>query len=671
MNPAGGRAEKFLTMTNKLFILTLAAAAMLSGCKKYDDTDVRNDIKNLQERVTTLEAWCQTAQGQIGSLQTLVGALESKNCITGVTPVMEGDQEVGYTIAFQTGNPITIKHGNAGDPAVTPQFGAAKDASNPSDETYYWTVTTGEGEPAFLLDNQGRKMAVTGEKGEPGQQGGQGEPGQQGVQGEPGPKGDTPELSVGEDGGTLYWKVNGQWLLNGGHKVPATGEPGDAIFQQGGIDTQSDPDNVTFTLADGSKLTVPRANALTVGFESYELAYVGTSSEIALTLPASLHEDGYTALMAEVKNEAGSGTAIVTRAAAQPWQVTVTKPTFVDGVCQNDAKVKVTIPDSETAGSHAILKVTLLDNKGHEVTASRPLEFRGISVPSGDLGTTTFDPAKDYMIQGDGGTVTLTEVKEIKGQNVTISDVVFDSPKAVDVTAASVTLEGVTLSGSQPKANGNAMMSINNAETVTISDLTMGKTDGYNTIEIGLNSTSLPAKINIDNVKFTEAISNNAILIFGTQDNAEIHITNCYFKAVSNALRLSNKTNATGVQVTIKDCIVDQWENGAGMERWTGFLILEDYTRYDQQTGSGSTAGELAAQANRFGPDKMTVTFDNVTGPNGKIDFSADPSQGAPGAGVNDAANGYKNQTYYICWDYAGNTIQSWDENLYPRFIFR
>lgn len=69
---------------------------MLSGCKKYDDTDVRNDIQDLQSRVTALETWCETAKGQISSLQGLVQALESKNFITSVTPVMEGAEEVGY-----------------------------------------------------------------------------------------------------------------------------------------------------------------------------------------------------------------------------------------------------------------------------------------------------------------------------------------------------------------------------------------------------------------------------------------------------------------------------------------------------------------------------------------------------------------------------------------------
>ena len=342
---------------------------MLSGCKKYDDTDVRNDIQDLQSRVTALETWCETAKGQISSLQGLVQALESKNFITSVIPVMEGAEEVGYTITFQTGNPITIKHGKDGqngDPGVTPRIGASKDPENPSDETYYWTVKIGEDEPEFILDEQDNKIPVTGEKGEPG------------TPGASGSAGHTPVLSVEENGGVLYWKVDGEWLLNGDDKVPATGEkgePGDAIFQKDGIDYESDPDNVIFTLANGTVLTLPRTRTLTVGFDSYEVFTVTPiSNVIGIVLPETLKEEDYTALVAEVKNEAGAGMDIRTRAASLPWQVTLTEPTFVNGEYQNDARVTVAATGANN-GDRAILKITLIDGKGQEISASRVLEY--------------------------------------------------------------------------------------------------------------------------------------------------------------------------------------------------------------------------------------------------------------------------------------------------------
>lgn len=41
--------------------------------------------------------------------------------------------------------------------------------------------------------------------------------------GKDGEAGITPEISVAEEGGNLYWQVNGQWLMNGENKVPAEG----------------------------------------------------------------------------------------------------------------------------------------------------------------------------------------------------------------------------------------------------------------------------------------------------------------------------------------------------------------------------------------------------------------------------------------------------------------
>lgn len=454
-------------MKNKLLILALAAATMMAGCKKYDDTDVRNDIQNLQNRVTALEQWCETAKGQISSLQGLVQALESKNFITGVTPVMEGTQEVGYTITFQTGNPITIKHGKDGEPGVTPQIGVAKDEANPADENYYWTVKIGEDEPEFILDGENNKIAVTGKEGEPGH---------------------TPVLSVEEEDGVLYWKVDGEWLLSDGKPVPATGEkgePGDAIFQKNGC-ILDDPTCVTFVLADGTRLTLPRANTLTVGFDSYEVFMLTpTTSVIDIVLPETLKEEDYTALVAEIKNEAGTGMDIATRAASSPWQVELTEPTFVDGKYQNDAKATVTAAGANN-GDRAILKITLIDSKGQEISASRVLEyFDGTVVrivQEGGLGSALADavPAgiTDLKILGTPGVddfayirenLTALEVLDLSGTDLTVfPDRALAFYDDANTTLKEVTLpEGLTSIEDAAFANCTALTRLDVPATVT------------------------------------------------------------------------------------------------------------------------------------------------------------------------------------------------------------
>ncbi|WP_417153966.1 hypothetical protein, partial [Rikenella microfusus] len=61
-----------------------------------------------------------------------------------------------------------------------------------------------------------------------------------------------------------------------------------------------------------------------------------------------------------------------------------------------------------------------------------------------------------------------------------------------------------------------------------------------------------------------------------------------------------------------------------------------------------------------FGNGKITVTFDNVTGPHGKIDFSNDIAAGT---------NGGAEQAYYVFYDQGG--VVPYSTQTYPTFIFK
>lgn len=306
----------------------------------YDDSELRGDIENLDSRITALEEWQESVNTDIRSLQSLVEALEDKDYVTAVTPLEDG---TGYVISFLKSGNVTIKHGEKGEKGengTTPVISVKQD----SDGKHYWTVN-GE----WLLDN-GNKMPVTGEKGDKGDNG-----------------------VSGSDGLTPYIGDNGNWWI--GTSDTGVKAQGDAIFAKDGIDYTSDLDNVIFTLADGTKITLPRTSALTVGFESYEtFMLTPTTNVIDIVLPETLKEEDYTALVAEVKNEAGVGMDFQTRAASSPWQVKLTEPTFTNGKYQNNAKVTVTATGANN-GDKAILKITLIDNRGKEISASRVLEY--------------------------------------------------------------------------------------------------------------------------------------------------------------------------------------------------------------------------------------------------------------------------------------------------------
>lgn len=374
----------------KFYALSLLAAVVMFGCSKYDDTELRNDVNDLKSRVEKLEAWCNTANGQISALQGLVTALENKDFITGVTPIMEGTKEVGYTITFTQSNPITILHGKdgaQGADGITPIIGVEKDA----DGLYYWTIKIGDTDAKWMTDSDGNKIRTTGDKGADGEDGTPGEDGKPGTDGQ---NGHSPVLSVDTFEGKLYWKIDDEWLLHNGNKVAVTGdkgdkgdtgvngadgEDGDSIFAKDGIDT-SDPDNVTFTLADGAtKITLPRTNGITVGFDSYDVFYgTAINNEIELVFPTTLKENDYTAIMATVTNESGTGMDIQTRSSAtnNVWGVRITKPTFTSGVIDaGSGKVTLTAPKNIKLSETAMLEVTITDKSGKKYTTTRPVKF--------------------------------------------------------------------------------------------------------------------------------------------------------------------------------------------------------------------------------------------------------------------------------------------------------
>lgn len=393
----------------------------LSSCgDDYDDSELRGDIENLEGRITALEEWQKSVNTDIRSLQSLVAALEDKDYVTAVTPLEDG---TGYVISFLKSGNVTIKHGERGEQGEKGEDGTTPVISMKldTDGKYYWTVN-GE----WLLDN-GNKIPVTGEKGD---------------------KGDT-----GSNGLTPYIGDNGNWWI--GTTDIGVKAQGDAIFAKDGIDYTSDPDNVIFTLADGTKVTLPRTSALTVGFDSYETFMLTlTTNVIDIILPETLKEEDYTALVAEVKSEAGVGMDIQTRAASSPWQVKLTKPTFTNGKYQNNAKVTVTATGANN-GDKAILKITLIDNRGKEISASRVLEyFNGVivDISAGELSN---------VLSG----ITLTNINALKVTG-TLNETDFKYIRE-NLTA----LEVLDLSGTNMTVFPNRALAFYNGENTTLKEV--------------------------------------------------------------------------------------------------------------------------------------------------------------------------------------------------------
>lgn len=260
------------------------------------------------------------------------------------------------------------------------------------------------------------------------------------------------------------------------------------------------------------------------------------------------------------------------------------------------------------------------------------------------------DSSKDYIVSGS-----INENAEIVGKSISLKSIKVSDNARLKLNAGDVEAKDLNISGSFPKANGNTVISVNNTEFIVFKDMVFDASEVYNGIEIGLASNSaLPKNILFDNCKFQGEFSNNAILVFGTQDNAIITLNNCYFEKISNTLRLSNKSNASGVVVNINNCTVDQWETRAP---WQGFLICEDYTN--------KTEEEVNAN-NLFGDGKITVNFNNLVHAGVKIN-PADP------ASVCGTKN--ESQVVMVCQDAVagpeGDYCLSYDAAKFPVVSFK
>ena len=136
---------KILVMNRFFTMLGAIALLFVSSCSKYDDSNLWDSVHALEERMIQLEQLCKQMNTNISSLQTIVTAVQTFDYVTGVTPIIQDGQEIGYTISFTKSNPITIYHGKDGEKGEagatgnngdTPVIGVRQD----TDGIYYWTL---------------------------------------------------------------------------------------------------------------------------------------------------------------------------------------------------------------------------------------------------------------------------------------------------------------------------------------------------------------------------------------------------------------------------------------------------------------------------------------------------------------------------------------------------
>lgn len=223
----------------------------------YDDSDLRDTVSALEERVKSLETLCSEMNVNINSLQGLVAATQGGKYISEVSPLTENGLVVGYKITLSDGSSLSVYHGKNGkdgeDGAAggnAPQIGVRQD----DDGNYYWVV---DGE--WILDDEGRKLPVTSEAGKDGV---------------------TPEIKV--EGGKWYvsyddgdtWKVLGDAVADDSCLFD------DVTFVDGVL---------KFVFADGEVLSFTVGNAFRIVFGEFDPNW-GTRIEIPYTIQGTAGE---------------------------------------------------------------------------------------------------------------------------------------------------------------------------------------------------------------------------------------------------------------------------------------------------------------------------------------------------------------------------------------------
>ena len=146
-------------MKKLFFALMMGLALAACAPQAYDDTAIKEQIDNLDDRLTNVEEDLATLELNVNAMKTLAEALKSGQYIETVVAL---EDETGYTITFSDGSSIVIKNGAKGDKGETGETGAAgstgaagKDGVTPTiavkeiDGVLYWFINDEQGPAVY------------------------------------------------------------------------------------------------------------------------------------------------------------------------------------------------------------------------------------------------------------------------------------------------------------------------------------------------------------------------------------------------------------------------------------------------------------------------------------------------------------------------------------------
>lgn len=233
-------------------LVMILSIVTLNSCN--DTSELENQIDSIGNRVAALEKLTSQMNTNISALQSAVIALQNKDYVTNVTQIKEGSNVIGYTITFDKSGAVTIYHGEDGKEGSAPVIGVKQH----SDGIYYWTLNGN-----WLTDSYGYKIKA------------------QGIDGKNGTNGITPLLKIQNEHWMLSVNNGATWSDLG----KAKGEDGDSFFQS----VTQDAHKVYIVLIDGTEITIPKKESLSILFDSSDLINIsaGETKTISYTITSS------------------------------------------------------------------------------------------------------------------------------------------------------------------------------------------------------------------------------------------------------------------------------------------------------------------------------------------------------------------------------------------------
>lgn len=348
-------------------LLTICCAVILSAaCEKYDDTWIKDEFANIDERLDKLEEKCKDINTEIVNVKVLINAIDQNEFVTDVKEIKESGKVVGYEICFSKSKSVCLYHGKDGVDAHVPQISVKQD----EDGIWYWTI---DGD--WMKDAKGNKVSTSGREDL------------------------VPKMKIENEYWYISYDSGANWtkLSKAIGDDGKDGEDGKSFFKE----VQYDAEYVYITLLDGTVMKMPMMSGLDINFD--RLKEIPCSPGQTLQIPYCL--SGVVSSVEVITICEGDWNATVKKTDETSGYIMVYVPESID-----ESQILVAVSDSRKTVMKALTFVKGIFSLSDSYMLSEDGGELSISI------STNYD----YNITTNASWITSLETKAIRNDRVVI-----------------------------------------------------------------------------------------------------------------------------------------------------------------------------------------------------------------------------------------------------------